>query len=253
MLRAANTEQIATPRAGSVHVGDLSAAVNMKLISLLGKCISFPAMLGSLLFGAVFWSLRLFFVDPDLWWHVKVGEGILATRHWPTTDPYSFTVAGQPWIAYEWLGEVVLAAANRVAGVRGLDALLILLGFAVLAALYALATLRSGNAKAGFAAVAVLIILATPSFSLRPQMLGYLFLVLTLIALERFRQGNGRALWFLPVLFLLWVNTHGSFVIGMGAIAAYYLGGLWEFRVGNIESQRWLPEENARLEWKVPD
>jgi hypothetical protein len=36
-------------------------------------------------------------------------------------------------------------------------------------------------------------------------------------------------------------------VIGMGAIAAYYLGGLWEFRVGNIESQRWLPEERRQL------
>jgi hypothetical protein len=247
MVRTVNTEEIATARASIPASTDLSLASSVKHSSLLGQLISFPAMLGSLLLGAIFWSLRLFFVDPDLWWHVKVGQEILTTHRWPTTDPYSFTVAGQPWIAYEWLGEVLLAAANRVAGIRGLDALLILLGFAVLAALYALATIRSGNAKAGFAAVAVLIILATPSFSLRPQMLGYLFLVLTLIALVRFRQGKGRALWFLPVLFLLWVNTHGSFVIGMGAIAAYYLGGLWDFRVGNIESQRWLPAERQRL------
>ena len=162
----------------------------------------------------------------------RSGEGILATHHWPTTDPYSFTVAGQPWIAYEWLGEVLLAATHRLAGISGLDALLILLGFAVLVALYALATVRSGNAKAGFAATAILIMLATPSFSLRPQMLGYLFLILTLLALERFRQGKGRALWFLPILFLLWVNAHGSFVVGMGTLAAYYIGGLWEFRAG---------------------
>ena len=73
-------------------------------------------MLGALLLGGVFWSLRMFVVDPDMWWHVKVGEGILATHHWPTMDPYSFTVAGQPWIAYEWLGEVLLAAANRLGG-----------------------------------------------------------------------------------------------------------------------------------------
>ena len=51
----------------------------------------------------------------------------------------------------------------------------------------------------------------------------------------------------LPVLFLLWVNTHGSFVVGMGAIAAYYIGGLWEFTCGDIESRRWLPAERQQL------
>src|ERR1700683_3659091 len=65
---------------------------------------SFAAMLGTCLIGRVFLSLRSFQVDPDLWWHIKVGEGILATHHWPTTDAYSFTVAGQPWVSYEWLG-----------------------------------------------------------------------------------------------------------------------------------------------------
>ncbi len=204
-------------------------------------------MLGMLLFGGVFWSLRQFIVDPDMWWHAKVGETILATHHWPTVDPYSFTVTRQPWIAYEWLGEVLIGAAARLGGLRALDGLLIVLGFAVLAALYALATTRSGNAKAGFAAITVLIILATPSFSLRPQMLGYLFLILTVIALERFRQGKELALWLLPLLFLIWVNTHGSFIMGLGTIAAYYLGGLWRFRAGDIESRQWSPVERQKL------
>jgi hypothetical protein len=247
VLSAADSEELAMTQVRGEPPTDHSQAHNVNLSSLLEKSISFPAMLGALLLGGVFWSLRMFIVDPDLWWHIKVGEGILATHHWPTTDPYSFTVTGQPWIAYEWLGEVLLGATNRLAGIRGLDALLILLGFAVLAALYALATIRSGNAKAGFATTAVLIMLATPSFSLRPQMLGYLFLILTLIALELFRQGKRTALWFLPALFLLWVNSHGSFVVGMGAIAAYYVGGLWEFRAGDIESRRWLPAERQQL------
>jgi hypothetical protein len=217
LLTAADAERIAVHLpASATALADHAGVV--KSGPFLERLISFPAMLGALLMGGVFWSLRLFVVDPDLWWHIKAGEGILATHHWPTADPYSFTVAGQPWIAYEWLGEVLLAATNRLAGLRGLDALLILLGCTVLAALYAFATLRSGNSKAGFVATAVLIILATPSFSLRPQMLGYLFLILTLIAMERFRQGKRKALWLLPFLFLLWVNTHGSFVIGMGVI-----------------------------------
>lgn len=217
------------------------------LAGFLRRIISFPSMLGALLVGAVFWSGRMFIVDPDLWWHIKVGDSILATHKLPTVDSYSFTVAGQPWIAYEWLGEVLFSWVHHIGGLRGLDALLIVLGGTIVVALYYLGTLRSGNSKAGFVSAAVLTILATVSFSMRPQMLGYLFLILTLIALERFRQGKTRALWLLPPLFLLWVNTHGSFVIGMGAIFVYYISGLKKFELGDIECVPWTPRERQQL------
>jgi len=212
------------------------------------KVISFPAMLATLLVGAVFFIARDFSVDPDLWWHIKNGQNILATHHWPTTDLFSFTVAGQPWISTEWLGDVLFATVARLGGLQGLDALLIILGAAVMLALYGYATLRSGNSKAGFVVATILFVLANPSFSLRPQMVGYLFLILTLISLERFRQGRPRALWILPLLFLLWVNTHGSFVIGMGAIGAYWLGGLAKFRLGDLATEAWSSAERLRLE-----
>src|SRR3984957_10539082 len=199
-------------------------------LQIIQRLFSFPAAMGALLVGAVFSSSRSFRVDPDLWWHIKVGETILATHRWPTTDIYSFTVSGQPWLAYEWLGDVLLAAVNRVGGVLALEVLLIVLGSAVVLALYELATIRSGNSKAGFVASVVLFLLASVSFSLRPQMLGYLFLILTLTALERFRQGKARAMWVLPVIMLLWVNTHGSWIIGMGAIFVYWMSGLWGFQ-----------------------
>jgi len=200
-----------------------------------------------MLVGAVFVPALRFNVDPDMWWHIKVGESILATHHWPTTDPYSFTVSGQPWIAYEWLGEVIWAAVMRLGGIRGLELLLIVLGSAVMLALYAYTTISSGNSKAGFVACAVLLVLANASFTLRPQMLGYLFLILTLISLELFRRGRRGAVWFLPPLFLVWVNTHGSFVIGHGVILVYWLGGLKEFRLGAIEARRRPPADTRRL------
>src|SRR5260370_287811 len=119
--------------------------------------------------------------------------------------------------------------------------------FPIVLALYALASLRSGNSKAGFVAAAVLLVLATANFNLRPQMLGYLFLVLTLIALERFRQGKRGALWFLPALFLVWVNSHGSWPIGVGGMFVYWASGLREFRLGSIEMRRWAPADRQRL------
>ena len=65
--------------------------------------------------------------------------------------------------------------------------------------------------------------------NLRPQLLGYIFLLLTLICLERFRQGRQKTLWVLPVVFALWVNTHGSFVFGLMALGLY-----WAWRLGTF-------------------
>ncbi|MFZ0882546.1 MAG: hypothetical protein WAN14_04045 [Candidatus Acidiferrales bacterium] len=237
--------EVAEPRWPLLQAGIAQAR---RLGQLLQRAISFPAMLGMLLVGAVFVVGSTFSVDPDMWWHIRVGQEILSTHHWPTTDPYSFTVAGQPWMAYEWLGEVLLGGIARIAGLQGLMALLIVLASAVILALYGYTTLRSGNSKASFVACAVLYALATPFFSMRPQMLGYFFLILTLIALELFRQGKSRFLWFLPVIFLLWVNTHGSFIVGLGTIFVYWLAGLKQFELGGIEGRQWTAAQRTRLE-----
>jgi hypothetical protein len=210
--------------------------------------VSFPTMLGAMLVGASFVVVRAFKVDPDLWWHIKTGELILSTHKWATTDPYSYTSFGAPWMSCEWLGDIFFAAIYRVGGLRGLEALLIVLASAIMLALYGFATLRSGNCKAGFVAAAALLVLANPSFNLRPQMLGYLFLILTLIALERFRQGKQRAVWLLPILFLIWINTHGSWIIGLGVIALCFACGLVSFRTGSLAARRWTKSERLRLE-----
>jgi hypothetical protein len=210
--------------------------------------ISFPAMLGAMLVGATFVVVRAFNVDPDVWWHIKTGELILSTHKWATTDPYSYTSFGAPWMSCEWLGDVFFATVYHLGGLRALEALLIVLASAVMLALYGFATLRSGNSKAGFVAAAVMLALANPSFTLRPQMLGYLFIIFTLVALERFRQGEQRAVWLLPILFLIWINTHGSWIIGLGVIALYIACGLVDFQMGSLEARRWTKPERLRLE-----
>jgi hypothetical protein len=204
-------------------------------------------MLGGLLVTGVFWAKHGFNVDTDFWWHLKVGEDILATHHWPTTDAYSFTAPGQPWMAAEWLGDVLFAWVERIGALRGLDVLLIVMSAAIILALYAFCTLRSGNSKASFAATAVLTVLSLPVFNFRPQMLGFLFLVLTVIALERFRQGRPGSLWFLPLLFVIWVNAHGSWMIGLFTIFVYWASGLKEFQLGGMEMRAWTVAQREQL------
>ena len=221
--------------------------LSTKFIEALKWVTSFPAMLGVFLVGRVFIAAREFVVDPDVWWHIKVGQDLLRTHHWPTTDPYSFTAFGTPWIAYEWLGDVAIGFVGKF-GLRALDALLLLLGGAIAIALYYYASLCAKNSKAGFASATIVSIFAVENFNLRPQMFGFLFLVISLIALEHFRQGRPKALCILPPLFLIWINAHGSWIIGLGVMLVTLFAGLFNFSVGSVEGVRWSEKQRIQLE-----
>ena len=222
---------------------------------ILRRIISFPALLGSLLVAGTYATIcgsegvggGKIFDSGDAWWHIVVGRHILATHTFPTSDAYSFTVPGNNWIAHEWLGDVVMAAAERFGGLEGLAVLLIGLSATLMLLLYYLAYLRSRNAKAAAVACLLLLPIAAIFFTLRPQLLGYIFLVSTLICLELFRQGRRKALWVLPGIFLLWVNTHSSFVLGFVVLGLCWAGGLVGFRRGAIVAEAWTPEQRRQV------
>jgi hypothetical protein len=46
---------------------------------------------------------------------------------------------------------------------------------------------------------------------------------------------------------LVWINTHGSFIVGLGIILVYWAAGLRAFRLGGIEARRWTSAERIRL------
>ncbi len=241
---------------------DLEPARAAGLGAVLRKALSFPAFLGFLLVAGTCANTDLklqklqslpsgqyhiFFVEGDTWWHLAVGARILSTHSWPTSDSYSFTAQGSEWIAYEWLGEVVMALALRFGALRGAMLLLIGLAGAIMLLAYYYSYLRCGNVKAAFVACVALFPLASLSFSLRPQLFGYIFLLITLVALERFRQGQRKSLWILPGVFLLWVNTHGSFVFGLLVLAVYLASGLMKLRWGRLETRPWSARQRQHL------
>ncbi|MBI2819852.1 MAG: hypothetical protein HYX73_07720, partial [Acidobacteria bacterium] len=210
--------------------------------------LRFPVFLGMLLVVGVAVRAQKNPMDPDSWWHVAVGERILQDASFPETDPFSFTVTGNPWIAYEWLGEVLMASAAKMWGLQGHSFVLLLTSSLLCLLLYYYAYLRSRNWKAAFAACAVVLPLAGIFFTFRPQLFGYVFLLLTLICLERFRQGNQRAIWALPLIFLVWVNTHGSFAFGLFVVGLYWICGLAQFQWGGLIGEKWTNQQRLCLE-----
>lgn len=161
-------------------------------------------------------------VDPDLWWHLKTGQLIVEHHAVPHTDPFSFTRAGQPWVAHEWLSEVLMYELLQIAGWPAL----ILFFAAAICATFVLLFFRCGH-NAYIAGVAVLLAaLATrPLWGVRPQMLSLLLTSLWLVILER-SESNPRLLWWTLPLTLLWVNLHAGFALGIG-LSILFLSGEW--------------------------
>lgn len=161
------------------------------------------------------------FADGDVSWHVAAGQWILANGRIPDTDPFSFTMAGQPWVPHEWLAEIAYALAFNAGGYAGLAAV-------VTAALMALHLtvflhLRSRVGPVAMLAAFVAMDLILAKFLLaRPHVLVWpLLAVWTSVLLNRRDQGRAPPLP-LAFLMLVWTNLHGSFALGFivaGAIA----------------------------------
>src|SRR5438093_2347414 len=73
--------------------------------------------------------------DCDTGWHIRTGEWILAQHKVPMQDFFSYSMPGQPWFAWEWLSEVVLAGLNVLGGLRALAFFTILIIYVTFASL----------------------------------------------------------------------------------------------------------------------
>src|ERR1700692_3334121 len=85
------------------------------LIPSIGELI-FVALLGLLGFTSL--SVRLL-GDAEIGWHIRTGQLILATHSIPRVDPFSSSMSGQPWFAWEWLYDVLVGWLERTAGLNG--------------------------------------------------------------------------------------------------------------------------------------
>ncbi|MBV9623180.1 MAG: hypothetical protein JOZ14_04290 [Acidobacteria bacterium] len=185
--------------------------------------------------------------DPDIWWHMR-NAGYLFERHQlPREDMYSFTVAGHLWINHEWLSEVPYYLAYRAFGLVGLKSLAFFLLSGIFLLLLYLCFQESGNFKASVTCCYYAIFLATVSFGPRTILFGYIYVVLLLIILQRLRLRGTAPLWTLPPLFCLWVNTHGSWSLGLILFLLIAISGSVEGSWGRVDAVRWTPDQVRKL------
>jgi hypothetical protein len=166
-------------------------------------------------------SGRGIFNDGDTSWHVATGRWILANQTVPDSDPFSFTVAGQPWVPHEWLADVLLALAYDAGGHAALASIVMLSLLSTQLVVF-LWVRRSVGPVGSFLALLGLSMALPPFILARPHVLVWPLLALWTATLLRSADEQRRPPLWLPLLMLAWANLHGSFLLGfviMGCLA----------------------------------
>ncbi len=182
----------------------------------------------------------------DLWGHVAYGEWMLSHRALPTEDPFVGQARGVPVIASAWLGQVILAAAQRMGGPEGLSHLFTVVvwsTYVLLVAGFYWKCRQLGTAMIGMWLAFYLV--WSRHATVRPEMFGTLSFVLLLGVFawldrrrdldevtgttDTIRWPQELALGAVVFLtFVFWGNTHGSFLVGVAMLGCQVLGRLIE-------------------------
>ena len=190
--------------------------------------------------------------DGDTLWHVAAGQWMLDHGQPPQVDPFSYTIAGQPWHDHEWLSEVVMALAYRAAGWTGVA----LLGAAAAGATIGLLGRELVRRLDPAPALAALIVAAgciAPSLVLRPHLLMLPLLVLWTGSLIEARVRGRAPPLGLAALATVWANAHGSVVFALASALCALItpfgvdGLLYPLKVSGMTTL------SSITEWRSPD
>jgi hypothetical protein len=177
-----------------------------------------PVLAATIVFFVVMFVGANLLNDPDTYWHLATGEWILA-HGFPHTDPFSSTYAGEPWIAKEWLSQIIYAVVYRLGGWTA-AAVLAAASFALSFAILARALQRNLAPIPVVVCLSVAFVLAAPHALARPHMLAMPVMIAWVAGLVHSLDRNRAPPFALLPLMVLWANLHGSFLLGVLLVCA---------------------------------
>src|SRR5262245_61353547 len=151
----------------------------------------------------------------DLAYQVRAGSLMFQTHSVLRTDPFTFTVGGQPWHDLQWGAQLALAGVHAVAGWRGLVLVRAVIVGGAVGVTYLRTTRRGASPQASILATFAAFVVAASlpgSVAMRPQLLAVPLFLGAVAALDA-RSRRPSWMWAIPVIGVLWVNLHGSFVL----------------------------------------
>jgi len=182
------------------------------------------ALVSVFLLGAVF-SLRLL-GDADLGFHLRGGKGIIEDHQVPRVDTYTYTRAGQPYLDLHWGYQALLYLTYKLGNYGAISLLNFLLLMAVLVLTYRRMKVAGAPLFMTVPLLVLFLIASEIRFQVRPEVVSFLLMGLTLWVLEVWSKEGKGSLWFLVPIHLIWVNTEGLFPIGWFLMGAYLISSL---------------------------
>jgi hypothetical protein len=195
-----------------------------------------------IVFVFLFWSILAGplsnrpLADADIGWHIRTGELIAATHSLPRTDPFSSTMQGQPWFAWEWLYDMLLGILHHSFGLNGVVWLCALLVAGIFT--FLLSQLITRGTGLPLAVLLMLLAEAVSTIHLyaRPHIVSWLFSLVWFVVVDRWESwevaDRGKLPrwipWFFPVSMLFWVNLHGGWVFGIALFGIYIVSACVE-------------------------
>src|SRR5262249_62210600 len=145
----------------------------------------------------------------------------------PRRDIFSYTNEGAPWIAPQWLAEVLLYLVFRWGGGTALALAKVTVTTAVVGLTAWVGWRRSGSLVLSVGSAIAAAMLCAPFFDIRPDLFFFLGTTVTLAVVEAYRRGARPAvLLLLPVTMALWADLPSSFVYGIGLVGLLAAGEL---------------------------
>jgi hypothetical protein len=189
-------------------------------------------------FFGVFFFLSTHPIRPhDFWWHLRAGQEIVATGRIPAVDQFSFTMQGQPYDNYAayWLVEAAFYLLYRV----GSPALVIFVHTLTVSVAYGLLLMLCWRVSNSWRVAALNLLFAAAlgfsDWNIRPQAIAFPLFVLFLWAIADYqRRSRAWLLALFPLGMLIWVNSHGSFVLGLVLLGLWLADRAWQ------ALRRWL-------------
>ncbi len=175
-----------------------------------------------ILFSVTILLSKGYLVDPDIWWHLKVGDWIVQHRSVPFVGILSRTADTRPWVAYSWGFEVILSRVYAWLGVMGFAYFGILLSVLVSIVLYA--TCFALSRRFWLSWTLTLFGTFAYVYALYPRPVFFsmiLFNIMLYLLLKAQRSGQIEELYCFPLLFLVWANLHIQFIYGLATLGLY--------------------------------
>jgi hypothetical protein len=164
--------------------------------------------------------------DCDTGFHIRIGEYILDTSSFPKYDIFSFSPPSQKWIHTSWLSDVIMHLLHRT---YGLTAVVIFYALMISLVYYLLfKIIREYGVNIIFTTLIVLLMVISSEMHwlARPHIFSWILILLWYYVLDSFWYKQKNYLYLLPLIMLLWVNLHGSFVLGFMLITIYLSGSV---------------------------